>query len=88
MKVNRVILLVLDSVGIGSLPDSEKFGDIDVNTLGSIAKSTKNFKIPNLKKIGIGNIEGIDYIEKDKNQLWFLSYMFNLFANSNKPTKC
>ncbi|GAB6108877.1 phosphopentomutase [Fusibacter bizertensis] len=61
--INRVILFVLDSVGIGALPDSEKFGDIGVSTLGHIAKSTENFKIPNLKKLGIGNIDGVDYIE-------------------------
>lgn len=61
--INRVILFVLDSVGIGAMPDSEKFGDIGVSTLGHIAKSTDNFKIPNLMKMGIGNIDGVDYIE-------------------------
>ncbi len=61
--INRVILFVLDSVGIGALPDSEKFGDIGVNTLGHIASSTDDFKIPNLRKLGIGNIEGVDAIE-------------------------
>lgn len=62
--VNRVIIFVLDSVGIGALPDAEKFGDYNVNTLGSIAKATTDFKIPNLVKMGLGHIEGIDYIEK------------------------
>ena len=63
--INRVILFVLDSVGIGGLPDAEQFGDFNVNTLGNIAKSTDDFKIPNLKKMGIGNIEGVDAIEAD-----------------------
>lgn len=62
--INRVIIFVLDSVGIGALPDAEKFGDYNVNTLGSIAKATTDFKIPNLVKMGLGHIEGIDYIEK------------------------
>ncbi len=62
--INRAIIFVLDSVGIGALPDSEKFGDIGVNTLGHIAQSTKHFKIPNLKKLGIGNIEGVEAIEE------------------------
>ena len=62
--IERVILFVLDSVGIGALPDAEKFGDIGVNTLGSIAKATEDFKIPNLIKMGLGNIEGVDYLEK------------------------
>ncbi len=62
--VNRVVLFVMDSVGIGALPDSEKFGDVGVNTLGNIAKATDDFKIPNLVKLGLGHIDGIDYIEK------------------------
>lgn len=61
--MNRVVLFVLDSVGIGALPDAEKFGDFGVNTLGNIAKSTDNFNIPNLKALGIGNIEGVVGIE-------------------------
>ncbi|MDK2866137.1 MAG: phosphopentomutase [Clostridiales bacterium] len=60
--VKRVILFVMDSVGIGAMPDSKSFGDIDVSTLGHIAKSG-DFNIPNLKALGVGNIDGIDYIE-------------------------
>ncbi len=62
--VNRVILFVLDSVGIGALPDAEKFGDFNVNTLGNIAKSTQDFKIPNMIQLGLGSIEGVDYLPK------------------------
>lgn len=65
----RVIIFVLDSVGIGALPDSEKFGDVDVNTLGHIAEQSENFKIDNLKKLGIGNIPGLDAIEKTEKPL-------------------
>lgn len=54
----RVILFVLDSVGIGALPDAEKFGDPGVNTLGHIAEGYETFSIPNLRALGIGNIEG------------------------------
>ena len=64
---NRVILFVLDSIGIGALPDSEQFGDFGVNTLKSIATSTQDFKIPNLVKMGLGHIDGIDYIDKTEN---------------------
>ena len=59
--VNRVIIFVMDSIGIGALPDAESFGDVNVNTLGSIARATDNFNIPNLVKLGLGHIEGIDY---------------------------
>lgn len=60
---NRVILIVMDSIGIGELPDSEKFGDKGVNTLGNIAKNT-NINIPNLINLGIGNIDGLEDIKE------------------------
>lgn len=62
--VNRVIIFVMDSIGIGGLPDAEAFGDFNVNTLGSIARATDHFNIPNLVTLGLGHIDGIDYIQK------------------------
>lgn len=82
--INRIILFVLDSVGIGGLPDAEQFGDFNVNTLGSIAKSTDDFKIPSLKKMGIGNIEGVDYIEAEPSPIG--SFGRSLEASNGKDT--
>lgn len=62
--IDRVNLIVLDSVGIGALPDAAEYGDENSNTLGNIIKKVRNLNIPNLIEFGIGNIEGIDYIEK------------------------
>ncbi|MGR3742366.1 phosphopentomutase [Companilactobacillus sp. DQM5] len=57
MKYNRVFAIVMDSVGIGESPDSVDFDDAGADTLGHVAKFYgKNFKIPNLVKLGIGNI--------------------------------
>ena len=61
--MKRIFLFVLDSCGIGAMPDSESFGDIGVNTLKSCAASEK-FHIPNMIAAGIGNIDGIDYLPK------------------------
>ena len=61
--MKRIFLFVLDSCGIGAMPDSEKFGDIDVNTLKSCSKSEK-FSIPTMLAAGLGNIDGIDYLPK------------------------
>ncbi len=55
----RVILFIIDSVGIGALPDAHKFGDIGANTLGNIALSQGGIDLPNLQSIGLGNIDGI-----------------------------
>lgn len=54
--INRVILLVLDSVGIGYLPDAADFGDVGANTLGHIAQQIPGFQLPNLQSLGLGNI--------------------------------
>lgn len=60
----RVIWIILDSVGIGELPDAKEYGDVGANTLGNIAKSQGGLNIPNLVSLGIGNIEGAKNLEK------------------------
>ncbi|NLK73366.1 MAG: phosphopentomutase [Clostridiales bacterium] len=62
--MKRVILIVLDSIGIGALPDADKYGDAGANTLNHIAQICGGINIPNLSGLGIGNIEGLDNIEK------------------------
>ncbi|MGI6584368.1 MAG: phosphopentomutase [Lutisporaceae bacterium] len=65
--VDRVILIVLDSVGIGEMPDAGLYGDSGSNTLGNIAKKVKNFRLKNLEALGIGNIDkslGLQIAEK------------------------
>ncbi len=56
----RVFLIVLDSLGIGEATDAEAFGDVGTNTLRAISKSDK-FSITNLKKLGLFNIDSVDY---------------------------
>ncbi len=55
-RYKRIFTIVLDSLGIGELPDSADYGDAGVNTLGHIAERTKNLQIPNLQKLGIANL--------------------------------
>lgn len=59
MKAKRVFLIVLDSLGIGELPDANLFHDEGSNTLGTIRKSTK-FKTPNMERLGLFHIDGVD----------------------------
>ncbi len=61
--MKRIFLTVLDSFGVGYLPDADKFGDMGANTLKSVTKS-KKLNIPNLIKCGLGNIDGVDCLEK------------------------
>ena len=64
--MKRVFLIVLDSCGIGAMPDAPAFGDVNVNTLRACATSDK-LHIPNLLKAGLGNIDGVDYLPKEAN---------------------
>lgn len=57
--MKRVFLIVLDSFGIGTAPDSADFGDAGADTLGSIRRSAK-FSAENMKKLGLFNIDGIE----------------------------
>lgn len=65
--MERVFLIILDSLGIGEAPDAKVFGDAGANTLKSLYK-TGILNIPNLERMGIGNIDGIDYLIKEANQ--------------------
>lgn len=55
-KYNRVFVVVLDSLGIGAMPDSEKFGDCGVDTFGHILEKKGTLNIPNLQKLGFVNL--------------------------------
>ena len=61
--MKRVFLFVLDSCGIGAMPDAGQFGDGDVNTLRSCA-ATGKLHIPNLIAAGLGNADGVDCLPK------------------------
>ncbi len=64
--MKRIFLIVLDSFGIGAMPDAEKFGDVGVNTLAACAGS-KELHIPNLIAAGLGNIDGVKCLPKVEN---------------------
>lgn len=67
--VNRVILIVLDSVGIGALPDAKSYGDEKSNTLGNISNAIGGLRLPNLEKMGLGNIDGVTGIVKTQSPI-------------------
>lgn len=56
--MKRVFLMVLDSVGIGEMPDAAQYGDVGSNTLAAAAKSPY-FSMPNMQKLGLFNIDGV-----------------------------
>lgn len=64
----RVFLIVLDSLGIGNAPDAKIFGDEGSNTLRTISKS-EYYHTPNMLKLGLGNIDGVDYLDYDSERI-------------------
>jgi phosphopentomutase len=58
MKTNRIFLIVLDSFGIGELPDAAEFGDTGSNTLLSVSQSSE-FRVPELEALGLFHIDGV-----------------------------
>ena len=64
----RVFLIVLDSFGVGNAPDAAAFGDEGSNTFKACYNSGK-LNIPNMKKLGLFNIDGVDFGEKEKEPL-------------------
>lgn len=62
MQINRVIIIVMDSVGIGELPDATEYGDKGSNTLGNISRVCGQIDIPNMCELGLGKIDGVNYL--------------------------
>lgn len=72
-KYKRIFTIVLDSLGIGAMGDSAKYGDIGVDTLGHIAKSVPSLNIPNLQKLGIANLHPIQHVATVENPLGYFA---------------
>ncbi|MDD3122293.1 MAG: phosphopentomutase [Candidatus Izemoplasmatales bacterium] len=67
MKYKRIFLIVIDSVGVGELPDADKFDDIGSNTIGNLAKATGGVYLPTLQSFGYGNLTDILGVEPTQN---------------------
>jgi phosphopentomutase len=65
-KFNRICLVILDSVGIGAMPDAESWGDKGADTLGSILNS-RRVNLPNMQRLGLGNIRDFNGLHAIEN---------------------
>ncbi|MEE1306177.1 MAG: phosphopentomutase [Agathobacter sp.] len=75
MRFNRIFTIVLDSMGIGAMADSERFGDVGVDTLGHISETVDSFNIPNLQKLGIANLKPLKQVEPVDNPMGYYMAM-------------
>lgn len=62
--MKRIAVVVLDSLGIGALPDAKDYGDEGTNTLRSIIQANRDLEIPNLIELGLGRIDGVNGVEQ------------------------
>ncbi len=67
--MKNFIIILLDGVGVGELPDAGKFGDEGSNTIANIAKAVNNLSLPNLQKLGLGNITNIKGVPINNNPI-------------------
>ena len=65
----RIFVIVLDSLGVGAMPDSIEYGDIGVDTFGHIGEKMGTMQIPNLQKLGMANLHSIPGVEPVKQPL-------------------
>ncbi|AOH55592.1 phosphopentomutase [Peribacillus muralis] len=80
----RIFVVVMDSVGIGEAPDADLFGDKGSDTLGHIAEEMNGLHMPNLAKLGLGNIRDIKGIDKAQQPLAYYTKMKE--ASTGKDT--
>jgi phosphopentomutase len=86
MRFERIALIVLDSVGIGELPDAERFGDAGSHTLRHIAERNAPFELPNLQKLGLGNIEPLPGIPPAERPTAFYGKMAEVSVGKDTMT--
>lgn len=84
MKYQRIFVIVIDSLGIGAMPDSREFGDIGVDTLGHIDQNMDSFRIPNLQKLGLANLHPMKHVEPVERPMGY--YMKMSEASRGKDT--
>ena len=58
--MSRACVIVLDGVGVGALPDADRFGDEGSNTLGNVARAVGGLDLPNMEALGLGNIAPLE----------------------------
>ncbi len=83
-KYKRIFTIVIDSLGIGAMPDSKQFGDIGVDTLGHIAESVDTLSIPNLQRLGMANLKQLNNVDPIESPLGYYGVLAE--ASNGKDT--
>ena len=82
----RACVLILDSCGVGELPDAADYGDVGSNTLGNIARAVGGLNLPNMQKLGLGNIIDIQGVPPTDKPLFSYGKMASQSAGKDSTT--
>lgn len=85
-KYRRIFVIVLDSLGVGRMADSDAFGDFDVDTLGHIAQKADHLRIPNLQRWGMANLHSLQGIAPAEKPLAYYCKMNERSAGKDTMT--
>ena len=85
-KYKRIFTIVIDSLGVGALPDAGDYGDVGTDTLGHISQHIDEFNIPNLQKIGIANLHPLKQVNAVENPMGYYTYLHELSNGKDTMT--
>lgn len=86
MKYKRIFTIIIDSLGVGEMPDCEKFGDENVDTLGHLSQAMPSFHIPNMQKLGFSNLHNIAHVEPVSQPVGYYTKMMELSNGKDTMT--
>jgi phosphopentomutase len=85
MPFGRAIVIVLDGVGVGALPDAASYGDRGSNTLGNVAKRVP-LEVPALRRLGLGRVVPLGGVERDRSPVGAIGRMAEASAGKDSVT--
>ena len=86
MNVERFIVIVLDGVGVGALPDADEYGDMGSNSLANTAQAVGGLDLPNMEKMGLGNLTNILGVPPKEKTLGAYGKMTEISAGKDSVT--
>lgn len=85
-KYRRIFTIVVDSLGVGALPDAADYGDAGTDTLGHISQQMDEFHIPNLRKLGMANLHPLKQVEPSDRPLGYYACLSEASAGKDTMT--
>ena len=86
MKYKRIFTIIIDSLGVGEMPDCKKFGDENVDTLYHLSKAVDSFHILNMQKLGFANLHPIEHVEAVDEPLGYYAKMMEISNGKDTMT--